>query len=163
LVKAFQGLGEGVFRLLLFSTPGMIVVSFLFPIRLPLDPLVWVKFFTSLFFSFVINMEINLLTGLCAFFILNNQGLIWSKRVVVDLLSGLIIPLSFFPDWARKVLMLLPFQAISYVPGMILVKGLRGAAWLEAVSVQAAWSFLLAVPIAWIWAVARKRLVVQGG
>ncbi|MGA9173741.1 MAG: ABC-2 family transporter protein, partial [Thermoactinomyces sp.] len=107
LVKAFQGLGEGLFRFFLFSVPGMIVVSFIFPIDLPAPSLVWAKFALSLLLGFVVNVEVNLLTGVLAFFILNNQGLIWAKRVVVDLLSGLTIPIVFYPDWMQKVLVFL--------------------------------------------------------
>jgi ABC-2 type transport system permease protein len=162
-VKTFQGFGEGMFRLLLFSVPGMIVVSFIFPIHLPGPSLVWAKFALSLFLGFLVNVQINLLTGVLAFFILNNQGLIWSKRVIVDLLSGLVIPISFYPDWAQAVLSWLPFQAVSYLPSLVLVKGLSGDAFWQAIGVQAAWCVLLLIPVQLIWARARKLLVVQGG
>jgi ABC-2 type transport system permease protein len=163
LVKAFQGLGEGLFRFFLFSVPGMIVVSFIFPIDLPGPSLVWAKFALSLLLGFVVNVEVNLLTGVLAFFILNNQGLIWAKRVVVDLLSGLTIPIVFYPDWMQKVLAFLPFQAISYLPSTVLVKGLSGEAFVHAVLIQAVWCMLLWVPIQLIWLKARKMLIVQGG
>src|ERR1700730_14823229 len=34
MVKIFQGMGEGIFRLVLFSTPGMIIVCFILPVQL---------------------------------------------------------------------------------------------------------------------------------
>ncbi|WP_206425356.1 ABC transporter permease [Staphylospora marina] len=162
-VKAFQGFGEGLFRLLLFSTPGLLVVSLFLPLDLPGDAGVWTRFALSLILGFLVNVEINLLTGLLAFFVLNNQGLIWSKRVMVDLLSGLIIPVSLYPDWARSILVWLPFQAVSYTPNLVLVKGLEGAAYWQAILVQAAWVIALLVPVWLIWKKARKSLVVQGG
>ncbi|WP_175482245.1 ABC transporter permease [Thermoflavimicrobium dichotomicum] len=163
LVKVFQGFGEGIFRLLLFSIPGMVVVSLIFPIHLPDPGVVWLKFALSLLLGFIVNVEINLITGLLAFFVLNNQGLIRAKRVMVDLLSGLFIPISFYPEWAQIVLNYLPFQAISYLPSMVLVKGLGGTEFMHALMIQAAWCVLLCIPIQAIWRKARKILVVQGG
>jgi ABC-2 type transport system permease protein len=163
LVKAFQGLGEGLFRLLLFSVPGMVVVSLIFPIELPGLSMVWAKFALSLLLGFIVNVQINLLTGVCAFFILNNQGLIWAKRVVVDLLSGLTIPIVFYPDWLQTVLTYLPFQAISYLPSLVLVKGLSGSAFIHAILIQVVWCAVLWIPIQLIWLHARKMLIVQGG
>lgn len=163
LVKTFQGFGEGLFRLFLFSVPGMVVVSFIFPIDLPGPSDVWIKFAFSLFLGFLVNVQVNLLTGVFAFFIMNNQGMIRAKRVAVDLLSGLIIPIPFYPEWAQYILQYLPFQAISYLPSMVLVKGLDGVEFIQAILVQGAWCLLLWIPIQMIWLKARKTLIVQGG
>lgn len=163
LVKVFQAFGEGIFRLFLFSIPGMIVVSLIFPIQLPGIDLVWIKFALSLFLGFLVNVQINILTGILAFFVLNNQGLLFAKRVIVDLLSGLTIPIAFFPVWASTIIQALPFQAISYLPSVVIVKGLSGSAFWQAIGVQALWCMLLMIPIQLIWSKARKTLVVQGG
>ncbi|PTX60712.1 ABC-2 type transport system permease protein [Melghirimyces profundicolus] len=163
LVKCFQGLGEGLFRLLLFSVPGLVIVSLVFPIHLPTDAGRWLGFVISLIFAFVINSQINVLTGLMAFFILNNTGLIRAKRVLVDLLSGLIIPIHFFPEWAGRVLSYLPFQGISYVPSTILSRGLPMEELFRYLGIQLLWGILLWIPIQLLWMTARRRLIVQGG
>jgi ABC-2 type transport system permease protein len=162
-VKGFQGLGEGLFRLLLFSAPGMVIVSFVFPVQLPGFGAVWGWFALSLLLAFFINTQINILTGLLAFFILNNNGMIRAKRVMVDLLSGLVIPIHFFPLWAQQVLSLLPFQGISYVPSTILSQGMPLESLVSFLAVQVGWIVLLWIPIRMIWFRARRRLVVQGG
>jgi ABC-2 type transport system permease protein len=162
-VKMMQGLGEGLFRLLLFSTPGMLLVWLLFPIRFPNDPQVWAAFFLMLLFSFVINSQINILTGLCAFFMENSDGMMRFKRVMVDLFSGLIIPVSFFPDWAETVLRLLPFQAITYLPSAVFSGKDGGIGIANVLGVQVLWLVLLFIPILLMWRLARTRLFVQGG
>lgn len=163
LVKAAQGFGEGLFRFLLFSVPGMIIVSFIFPIELPSIGIVWLKFALSLFLGFLVNVQINLLIGVTTFFLLNNQGLLHAKRVLVDLLSGVVIPISFYPEWAQTVLSLLPFQAISYLPSIVLVKGLVGEAFVKTITTQSIWCFVLCLPIMFIWRKAKKTMIVQGG
>ncbi|PYI50635.1 ABC transporter permease [Paenibacillus flagellatus] len=163
VVKMMQGFGEGLFRFFLFSIPGMIIASLLFPVGLPTDPVVWLVFLIMLFFSFLINSQINILTGLFAFFVENNEGMMRMKRVAVDLFSGLIIPVSLFPGALATVLQWLPFQAITYLPGSVFTGRVTGSAAYEAFVVQLVWFALLLVPIWWMWRQARKRLFVQGG
>jgi ABC-2 type transport system permease protein len=163
MVKMMQGFGEGLFRLLLFMAPGMVVVTLIFPIELPTDPVLWLIFLVMIWFSFLINSQINVMTGLFAFFVENNEGLMRMKRVTVDLLSGVVVPIAFFPGWASEVLKWLPFQAITYLPGSVFTGRIAGSAVWEALLVQAGWFVALIAPIALMWRAARKRLFVQGG
>ncbi|NOU97449.1 daunorubicin ABC transporter permease [Paenibacillus sp. LMG 31456] len=163
IVKMMQGLGEGIFRFFLFSVPGMFVISFLIPVKLPTDPEVWGVFLLMLFLSFLINSQINIITGLFAFFLENNEGMMRMKRVVVDLFSGLVVPMSFFPGWAEGILKLLPFQAITYLPGAVFTGKVSGSAVYQVFGVQLLWFVLLIVPLYLLWRGARTRLFVQGG
>jgi ABC-2 type transport system permease protein len=162
-VKMMQGFGEGLFRLGLFMVPGMIIVSLIFPIELPTDPTQWIVFFIMIWFSFLINSQLNILTGLSAFFLENNQGVMTMKRIMVDLLSGVVVPIAFFPDWAISVMKWLPFQAITYLPGSVFTGRIHGEAIWNALIVQVIWTAVLIVPIILVWRAARQRLFVQGG
>ena len=162
-MKTMQALGEGIFRLLFFSVPGMIIVALIFPISFSASFMTWVFFLISLVFSFIVNTQINLLTGIMAFFLFNNSGLIRAKRVVIDLFSGLLLPISFFPLWAQSVMSYLPFQAISYIPSMIFTEGFVGQEIYHAVLIQALWALVLLIPIRLLWTLAKKQLIVQGG
>ena len=163
VIKMMQGLGEGLFRLFLFSIPGMVVVALVFPISFPTEPITWFAFAIMLVFSFFINSQINILTGLFAFFVENNEGMMRMKRVAVDLFSGLVIPLTFFPDWAEFVLKALPFQAITYLPASVFVGNVTGQAVWNAILVQMLWFVFLLLPLVLVWRKARTRLFVQGG
>ncbi|GAE27402.1 daunorubicin resistance transmembrane protein [Halalkalibacter wakoensis JCM 9140] len=162
-MKTMQGLGEGIFRLLFFSVPGMVIVALIFPITFSASVSTWMFFFLSLIFSFIVNTQINLLTGIMTFFLFNNSGLIRAKRVVIDLFSGLLLPISFYPLWAQSIMMYLPFQAISYIPSMIFTEGFIGREIYTAVLLQALWALILFIPIQLLWMLAKKQLVVQGG
>lgn len=163
VVKMMQGLGEGLFRLLLFTTPGMVLATILFPVELPKDPMVWAVFAVMLLFSFLINSQINIITGLFAFFLENNEGIMRFKRVAVELLSGLAVPISLFPLWAQGWLKLLPFQAITYLPGSVFTGKVTGSAVYGVLGVQILWFAILIVPLILLWRSARTRLFVQGG
>ncbi|MEW9702389.1 ABC transporter permease [Paenibacillus sp. SI8] len=162
-VKMMQGLGEGIFRILLFTTPGMIFVWLLLPVQLPSDPKLWVIYLVMLFFSFLINTQLNIITGLFAFFLENNEGLMRMKRVAVDLFSGLIIPISFFPGWSGSILGWLPFQAITYLPSAVFTGKISGSEVFQKMGIQALWFLLLIIPIYFLWNKSRTRLFVQGG
>lgn len=163
VVKMMQGLGEGIFRLLLFTAPGLVLVSFLFTVDLPKNPMTWMIYLFMLFFSFLINTQINIITGLTAFFLENAEGMMRMKRVAVDLFSGLIVPISFFPGAAAKLLSFLPFQAITYLPSNVFTGGVKGNDVYPLIGIQLFWFFVLCLPIYILWRSARTRLFVQGG
>ncbi|WP_141434350.1 ABC-2 family transporter protein [Bacillus sp. 03113] len=162
-MKTMQGLGEGIFRLLFFSVPGMILVAFIFPIKLSASLSNWGMFFLSILFSFLINTQINLLTGITTFFLENNTGLIRAKRIFIDFLSGLLIPISFFPGWAQEIVKFLPFQGISYIPSMIFTNGFSQQEAFQAIILQLVWVIILIIPIQILWRLAKKQLIIQGG
>lgn len=162
-MKVMQGLGEGIFRFAFFSIPGMILVSFLFSLTITSHMQTWFSFLLSILFSFIINTQINLITGMMTFFLFNNDGLMYAKRVAIDLFSGLLLPISFYPLWAQSIMNFFPFQAISYIPSMIFSEGLTGQAVWNAIMFQIIWSVILILPIVFMWKLAKKRLIVQGG
>lgn len=162
-MKTMQGLGEGLFRLFFFSVPGMFIVWLVFPISFSAHLSTWLLFGLSTLMSFMIFTQINLITGLLTFFLFNNTGLMRAKRVVIDLFSGLLLPISFYPLWAQQVMLFLPFQAISYIPSMIFTEGFTGNEIWQGLWIQFIWVAVLIVPIQLLWVVARKQLVIQGG
>ncbi len=163
LVKMMQGLGEGLFRFMMLMIPGMVIAILLFPVQLPTDLSAWAGFLVMLFFSFLISSQINIITGLSAFFVENNEGMMRMKRVVVDLFSGLIVPISLFPGWLSSVLEVLPFQAITYLPGSVFTGRVQGVGIWNVLGIQVIWFAVLLIPIVWLYHAARQRLFVQGG
>ncbi|MBM7866289.1 daunorubicin ABC transporter permease [Heliobacterium gestii] len=158
-----SALGEALFRFGFFTLPGAVFAFLLFPVRLP-DSVESLGFFlVSIALSFVINNAINLLTGLTAFFTLNTTGIIRAKHIAIDLLSGLVAPISLFPAVAQQWLRLLPFQSIAYVPTMIYTGALRGEALRDALIQQVFWAVLLMALARALFVYARRRMVVQGG
>ncbi|EFM10259.1 protein of unknown function DUF990 [Paenibacillus curdlanolyticus YK9] len=162
-VKMMQGFGEGIFRLFLFMAPGMVIVCLLFPVRLPTDPAVWGIYLVMLLFAFLINTQINMLTGLFAFFVENNEGMMRMKRVIVDLFSGVVVPIAFFPGWLSVTMKWLPFQAITYLPSSVFTGRTPLSEAGQVLGLQAIWFVVLLVPMALTWRAARNRLFVQGG
>lgn len=163
IVKMMQGLGEGLFRFLLFMIPGLIIVCLIFPVELPTDLRIWAIYLSMLVFSFLINSQINIITGLVAFFVENNAGFMRMKRVMVDLFAGVMVPIAFFPGWLEKIMQWLPFQAITYLPSALFTGRLPLAEAQYIYFTQLLWLIILYIPIVLMWKAAKKRMFVQGG
>jgi ABC-2 type transport system permease protein len=161
--KLFSALGEGLFRLLFWMIPGMIVAAWLFPLELPKRLSTYLIWALAAVMAFFVNAMLNAVFGLLTFFLQNAQGLRWAKSLATDLLSGLFLPLTFYPVWFQAVVRWLPFQTISYLPNMIFTGGLSGPQAWAAIGLQVVWVILLA-GLTWaLWRRARRYMVVQGG
>lgn len=162
-VKLARSLGEALFRLFFFSLPSGLFIYLLRPFSLPQSWATWGIFAAAMFGSYLINAQIALLFGYSAFFTHSTSGVLRAKRVVTDLLSGLILPISFYPDWAQKALAYLPFQTISYLPNLIFLERLQGLAALKILVLQAFWVVVLYILNRIVWRIAIGHVVVHGG
>ena len=161
LAKLVSALGESAFRLIFFTGPIALVVGPLFGVQGPAGALAAAACAASLFLSFLVMSGINFLLSLAAFPLKQIEGLIYAKHVALQILSGLLVPLSFFPDRVRQVLEALPFAAISQAPVLIWL-GRDASPW-RTLAVQGVWALFLWGLCGWGWSRAVRRLTVQGG
>ena len=54
--------------------------------------------------------------SLLAFWVENTYGIRFTVRVIMEVVGGAIIPLSFFPQILQKLFLLLPFSYLIYLP-----------------------------------------------
>lgn len=91
---------------------------------------------------------------------------VWSlqsmQRFIGELLGGLLLPLTLFPDWAQRMLAALPFQYLFFVPVQTLTGQRDVAAWLTDLTVALAWCAALALAGSWIWRRGRYRYTGVG-
>lgn len=120
-------------------------------------------FLISLCFSVYINMCMRFLIGCMTFVTLN----IWGVRQIFDaihqLLSGVLIPLAFFPSWAKGIVELLPFASIISTPVNLFLGTFTTEGIVRAIAVQVAWAVIFSGLTEIVWRAVVKRLVVQGG
>ena len=69
---------------------------------------------------------INFAVGTFALRLQSILGLLRAKFFLLELFSGLLLPISFFPQVFQKILSVLPFEYISYVPMLIYLGKLHG-------------------------------------
>lgn len=158
-----QAFGESIFRVFFFTLPIAVVVFPLFGVGWPASISRGALFLLSLALGFFVNAELNYVTGLVAIYTTRIHGIITMKRTLVTTLSGLVVPLSMFPSWLERVVNLLPFRAIVYIP-LNIYQGRVGSRELVAsMAVQCAWIIALGVLGTFFWAIARRKLTIVGG
>ena len=158
-----QAIGESVFRLIMFTIPTGAVILLIYPVQAPISGLAAGAFLLSLFYSFVIFASINFLIGTCAVYLQSILGLIRAKYFLIEILSGLVIPISFFPDALVRLSQWLPFQHISYTPLMIYMGKISGKSLAWVLLVESFWAVTLFLAGRWYWTLATRKLTVQGG
>ncbi len=161
--KVVESLGEGVFRFLFYALPGLLLAAALVSFPLPASPWQWSAFVFALFIGFLVNSLLNCLFGLLSFFFLRNEGFLWAKRVAVDVLSGVFLPLSLYPGLLRQILPFLPFSLISYFPNRTFAGLLPPGEFLREAGLGLAWIAVLILALTLLWRQAHRRLIIQGG
>lgn len=144
------------FRLL----PPMLLGMLFFPFRWPQHPVTWAAFALATLLGVVTSFGIRFLLNLTAFWLLDARGVLAVWATVGGLLSGLILPLYWYPAWAQAVLVWTPFPALFQIPIDVFTE--RGEP-LALLARQLGWAVVLLAAGRWALARGTRRLVVQGG
>ncbi len=160
LAKLMGAAGEVGFRALFFTLPTTLVVLLVYPVLSPASIWAGLGFLVSALLAFAIYALLNLLVGLTAIFTEHTIGVQRAKNALLDLLGGVLLPLSFYPDWAQQLLTWLPFQAVVYAPVSVYLGKLDLP---QVMAMQVLWVIALYLISRWVWRRAAFRLTVQGG
>ena len=171
LAKPFSYLGYWLARdygralyFLLFRGGAILLVGQLsFGLRWPSSPWTYLAFALSLTVGVAISFALRFLMNLTAFWTTDARGMILSGGALITFLSGFLIPLGFFPDWARTALALLPFAGIVQFPTDVFLERLTGPALLGALAIQLGWAAALLLVCQLAVGAATRRVLVQGG
>ncbi len=155
--------GEAVFRLALLTIPTGVVLFLVYPLRPPASWGNAAAFLVSVGFSFLIVAAINFAVGTFALRLQSILGLLRAKFFLLELFSGLLLPMTFFPHAVQKILDLMPFQYISYIPMLIYLGKLHGGGLARAMSIQVFWVAVLMAIGDGLWRWSTGKLIIQGG
>jgi len=163
LMYISQALGESVFRLALLTVPTALVLLVVYPLRRPAGVGQFAAFFTSVMLSFFIVAGINFAVGTLAIRLKSILGLLRAKYFLLELFSGLLLPISFFPHFFQRALAVLPFQYISYIPVLLYLGKISGLGVMKALGIQVFWVFALLALGDRMWRWSSRRITIQGG
>lgn len=143
--------------------PTAVVVYFVSGGRIHLGiNLLW--FVASTLLSTIIHYNINFMVGTICMYTESIWGINIMKEVVVGVLSGATIPLVFFPETLKRIVMCLPFQAIIHAPLELLLHQEYGAVQVaEILGMQIVWLIVLHLLAGLFFKVSVRRITVNGG
>ena len=110
LMYVARAAGESVFRLALLTIPTAVVLFWFIPCACPPACGHAAAFLVSVILSFLIVAAINFAVGTFALRLQSILGLMRAKFFLLELFSGLLLPMTFFPHIVQKILAVMPFR-----------------------------------------------------
>src|SRR5581483_9164065 len=146
----------------LLVIPSILFALLLVHIDVPRAP-VFGMFMLSFAIGYLLNFFVNFVMNAIAFWTLETFAIQLIVRWVSDLLSGQIIPLTFFPGVFGRIVFALPFAAIYSTPLLIYVGVIHPQDYGRYLLVQVLWLALFSTLSLFMWRAAARRVVIQGG
>ena len=131
--------------------------------RPPADAIQAGLFAISMILVVLLSSAFVMLLNITAVATMDERGVNTLVASVLILLSGNLLPLSLFPDWAQTFLFLQPFAGLIDIPFRIYFGGLTGGDAFAGLGLQLFWTLVFLV-IGRRWMSAQmQRLQMQGG
>ncbi len=130
---------------------------------IPAGALQWLGFACAVLIAFAMKFLLVYVFGLACFWTQTLMGISWMRKGLTDFFSGALVPLSFFPPWLLSAADWLPFKSVVWVPASAFTGRLAGVELARALGVGFLWAAALWLLGRGIWALAMRRVTVQGG
>ncbi|MBQ8131586.1 MAG: ABC transporter permease [Bacilli bacterium] len=162
----FKILGQRLANVVMRFFPLLLVTSFLpepYRFSLPNSLSAFGLFLLSLLIGTLLVTAISTLYPILTLLTMNEKGIVNIVVVIADLLSGVGVPIVFFPEFLKRISACLPFQYISDLPFRIYVGNISIADGIFGMMIQFIWLILMILLGAILMKRNLKRVVVQGG
>jgi ABC-2 type transport system permease protein len=164
-VELSNAIGLRMSGLIFEFIPDLIVFSLIFfPHFMTIASLL--KFIVFGILAFLIYFMLAFLIGMTAFVTKNNHSLSRIKVLLISFLGGGSVPLEFYPSWLNKIVDVLPFKYIFYIPIQMLLnrESVQGMSFfVQTVCIQLAWILLFYVLCKISWKIMIKKYCAVGG
>ncbi len=151
---------------LLRAVPQFLIALFLFPPEWRMVPGSWLSVLAwtpTLLGAILLSAALTTLMSIASMWTLAADGILRITTPIVTLLSGMIVPLLYYPDWAKRALELLPFAGVYELPARVFSGVLEPSAAFGVFALQLFWTAALVLLGRLITARGLGRIVVQGG
>lgn len=123
----------------------------------------FILFLLSLILASILVVSLVLLYHIICLFTLDEKGIVNMFMVMSDILSGVTIPIPFFPSYLQNISNILPFRYVSDFPFRLYVGNISINEGLIGLVVQLIWITILIVLGNILMKKALKKAVIQGG
>lgn len=163
LLNYAKGLGQTFFRLLLFTPPIIIATTIVFPVLPPSSIYTFFLFLVSTFLSVLLYLGLNYIMGLIAIYTVSIVGILYPKNMLIELFSGLLVPIDWFPKWFQTLSSFLPFKYIAYVPLSLYLGRVDITVAYKALLIQFFWVIFLFAAGRILWTMCKRKITIYGG
>jgi len=158
-----RGLAQRVLPVLMRAAPIFVVAMPFFGLQPPVSWAAALAGVAALGGAALLACAITMLATISLLWSVAGDGVSRLLATLASVLSGSIVPLPFYPDWAQPVLNALPFRGLMDIPFRLYVGDLPISRALPLLGHQLLWTLALVVIGRLLLARGLRRLVVQGG
>lgn len=155
-----QDLGRAASQVLLRFVPTFVIGTILYDVVTPANLARWPVFALSVLLGVIVSFAFRFILNASAFWLTDVAGVRTMALFATNFLSGLLVPLTFFPAPLRTFAELLPFQTFIMIPVQVFLG--HGSAW-RAIGLQAFWAVALSGLALLVLRRAVRKVVIQGG
>lgn len=162
----FKIIGERLSKVLLRAIPFIIFLLFLpapYRIGLPASFEHFILFILTMAVGTLLMTAIITLYPIITMHTLNEKGVVGIIIAIADILSGVVVPIPFFPKFLQVISSLLPFQYVSDLPFRIYVGNIGLTEGIHGLLIQLIWVVILMILGYVLMHKSLKKVVVQGG
>ena len=153
---------RNLFSFLASGIPLFLFSVFLLGLSIPSLPTILI-FFITLHLGFLIGAGVSFIIGISAFSLKNNESCIQVNNFVSGILSGGLVPLSFFPLFVKNLADVLPFKGIIFIPIQVYLGKIQGYDILFALLFQIFWVLIISISGKLLFKHLTKKIEIFGG
>lgn len=158
----YQQLSENVFYTIFIGGPITLISILLWSVRIP-EAADFVFGLLSIILAVFLTFSFQYLIGLLVFWL---KDVTYTRMItggILELFSGSMIPLWFYPESFRQVCMVLPFRFMVFEPISVFLGEYDTMGCIRVIAIQFFWTIVLTIVGEFIWKKVQKNITVQGG
>lgn len=160
----FENFGNIVFSFIFVFLPMLIIVVIFFGIIPPYSLTSFLLFLVSSMLGMGILWQISSIVQMLSFWTTHIWSVSTIKRVVIDVLSGTLVPIWFMPDMLVSFIKYTPFYYIYFVSLQIYLGNYTSYVIItKSLMLQVAWLVLLMFFSKTMWNLGKKKIIINGG
>lgn len=158
-----MSLSKRIYQLLIFFSLTMIIFATLFPrLGMTVGHLHYGFFLLYLCLALILIFLISSAVATGAFWIVESGPLLTGFTTLSSILSGALVPIAFFPTWAKQIINILPFRYTVSEPVEALLGNLSGRPLMFSALTALAWIGFFLILNIFLWNAGTKRFDAVG-
>lgn len=153
----FESVGASIAK---FAVLGFLNIILIVVFSKQFFPQYLVQLILLIFIGYLLHFVLNLLFGSLAFFTQTIWGIESLKEALMTIFSGAIFPLSYYPEWSKRIIDLFPF---SYTMGKISEFYISGMYFKDIVIVQLIYIVIIYIIYKMVIKFGLKKIIINGG
>lgn len=162
----FKIIGQRLAMVILRGIPFLIFLVILpepYKMCLPVSFHHFILFLITMIIGTLLMTSLIVLYPIITMKTLNEKGIVGIIVALADILSGVVVPIPFFPKTLQTISSILPFQYISDLPFRIYTGNISITAGIRGLIIQFIWFIILTIIGYLLMHNSFKKIIVQGG